>query len=455
MKSGLPVSIETERLILGTILLDSDRFESVRGVVEAGDFSLESHRRMYTRIASLSERGENIDRITVYNELRKFGEAESCGGLSYIASLDDGLPRIPNIDAYVRILKEKSTLRQAIFACQHMINRCMMAQDGAEDILTAAEATIQKLAAAGAHGRSEWRNPGEVMAEYPGGVSAFLEPQRNAAGIPTPWASVTSATGGLRKGELWIIAGRPSMGKSVAGMQIATQGAQYLEANHPEECAAVFSLEMSKESLVYRMLAAEGRIDAQRFRGGYLTHEERKKLNIAVGAIQDLPLHIDDSGARTIPAMVSRLRKLAANKRPRIIVVDFLTEMDIGAAESVRVGYSQIVKAMKHIARDFDATMILLAQLNRKCEDENRRPQLSDLKETGSVEEAADVVGFIHRWERYQKFRGRPEYQGMAEWILAKQRNGPTGICKLVFLAGQQRLEMAAGAEEMQQGESE
>ncbi len=466
---GLPTSITAERMVLGSILLDPEHYDSTAGAIDPADFSLELHRRIMKRMAALSERGERIDRITVFQELHKHGETDG-ETLSYLVALDDGLPQLPNIDAYLRIVKEKATLRAAIFACQHIINRCMVAEDGAEEILTAAEATVQKLAEAGAQGRVAWRNPGEVMAEYPGGIGAFLEPQRHATGIPTPWPALTSSTGGMRPGELWVIAGRPSMGKSVVGMQMATEAAKHLQEHQPGEGAAVFSLEMSAESLVYRMLSAkairvtnaakllsaEGRVDAQRFRGGFLNHDERKRLNGAVGGIQDLSLWIDDTRARTVPAMISALRKLAAKWKPRVIVVDHLTEMNLGPrAESMRVGYSQIVNGLKHIAVDFGATMLLLAQLNRKCEDENRRPQLSDLKETGSIEEVADVVTFIHRWERYQKFRGHAEYHGLAELLLAKQRNGPVGMCNLVFLAAMQRFETACGGEDLQVGGSE
>ncbi len=456
IEKGLPVDIEAERSVLGTFMLEPQFIEDARGMLEVGDFSLRKHQIIYRRMLDLSGRGEAVDRITVYSELDKHGEVQTVDGLEYLVSLDTDLPQVQKVEAYLRIVKEKSTLRAAIFACQHVINRCMMAQDGAEEILTAAEATVQKLAENGSAGRVAWRNPGQVMSDYPGGIGAFLEPQRHAAGIPTPWPALTSSTGGMRPGEFWVIAGRPSMGKSVAGVQMAINAAKYLEEHEPGKGAAIFSLEMSAESLVYRMLSSEGRVDAQRFRGGFLNHDERRKLNGAVGDIQALPLEIDDTRARTVPAMVSALRKLAAKMKPRIIVVDHLTEMNVGArAESYRVGYSDIVKGLKHVAVDFGATMILLAQLNRKCEDENRRPQLSDLKETGSIEEVADVVTFVHRWERYQKFRGREEYRGTAELLLAKQRNGPVGMCNLVFLANQQRFETACGGEELQAGGNE
>lgn len=450
-EKGLPASIEAERFVLGSVMLTRECFDNIRGAISAEDFSLEKHRRIFKRMADLNERGESVEPMTVALELEKHGELDSCDGASYITDLDIGLPQLPNIDAYVRIVREKSILRRTIFACQHMMNRCLTAEEGSEEILTAAEGTLQKLAQEGHQGAASWRNPGEVMSQYPGGISAFLEPFRCANGVPTPWPALTNSVGGLHEGELFVIAGRPSMGKSLIAMQMAAWAAKTGVGVN------VFSLEMSAESLIHRLLSAESRVDAQRFRMGFLNPGERQKIAAAVGEIQDLPLWIDHTRARTVPAMVSVLRKGAGQgKKPRLIIIDHLTLMGTPArVESARVGFSDIVHSMKRIAGDFGATVILLSQLNRKCEDENRRPQLSDLKETGSIEEDADVVTFIHRWERYQKFRGREEFRGDAELILAKQRNGPVGMCRLVFLEGQQKFETRADCEELQHGGNE
>lgn len=443
---GLPVSHDTERLVLGAIMVTPGCFDNLKGSIEADDFSDERHRRIFQRMAELNERGEAIDRVTVYTELMKYAEAESCGGLSYLVTLDDGMPAVVNIEAYVKIVREKSILRKTIFACQSMMNRCMMSEEPSHDILTDAEAMLCKLAQEGDQGRSKWRNPGQVMTEYPGGLNAFLTPQRHANGLSTPWPKLTDNTGGFHEGELVVLAGRPSMGKSVLACQIGVHIAKQFRDGSSEDNlgVALFSLEMTAESLIYRMLAAEGHVDAQRFRLGFLSADERKKLSYAVDAVHDLPLWIDDTHARTVPAIVSALRKLPQCK-PRVIVVDHLQLMrSAGRAESLRVGLTEITHALKHIATDFKATLILCSQLNRDCEKEARRPQLSDLQDSGSIEQDADVVLFIHRWEKYAKYRDHQDMRGQAELIMAKQRNGPTGITKLVFLENQQIFMPAA-----------
>lgn len=451
---ALPSAPDAERLVLGAVMAMPETFETLRGAVAAEDFHTEVHRILFKRMCDLSERGDPIDRVTVFTELQKNREAEACGGLTYLVSLDDGLPQIPNIEAYARIVREKSVLRKTIFACQHMMNRCMAASGESHEILTDAEGVLQKLVGESRQERVSWRNPGEIMVGYPGGIDAFLSPQKHESGLVTPWPALTSATGGWHTGELAVIAGRPSMGKSLIAMQIAVMAAKHFRSSTPEESevAAIFSLEMSKESLIQRLLSAEGRVDAQKFRMGYLSYDERKKLSVAVGEIEDLPLWIDDSHARTVPAMVSALRKLQATRgQPRLIVVDHLQLVrSVGRVESLRVGLTEVTHALKHIATDFGATVILCSQLNRDCEKENRRPQQSDLRESGSIEEDADVIAFVHRWERYQKFRDRDDMRGQAELIIAKQRNGPIGAIRLVFLESQQKFESQVDYGEMQ-----
>lgn len=440
---GLPCNVDAERLILGSIQIDDQHFELVAGTVAAEDFSLDSHRRIFGAMKALSSRGEGIDRITVANELATRGELEACGSLGYLVSLDDGLPQVPNLDGYVRIIQEKSTLRRAIFAAQGLIDRCMAARDGAEAIIGDAEAVLSKLAdSRRKHG--DWLNPGDVMAAA-GGLSSFVSPIRGGAGIPTPWPGLTSSTCGLHRGDLFLVAGRPSMGKSLIGMALAHHAAAHGHG------AAVFSLEMSKDSLVKRMLSAVGGVDAQRLRAGQLDRGERANVTEAAAQIESLPLWIDDTRARTIPAITSALRKLVAKHDIRIVVVDHLQLMNgVGRFESRHQELSAVSHAMKHLAGQFDLTMILLSQLSRECEKAARRPQLSDLKETGSLEEDADVVLFVHRPEQYN--RQDPSLRGQAEFILGKQRNGPTGKRKMLFQHSYQRFvevngEMEAGDE--------
>jgi replicative DNA helicase len=429
---GLPCNLDAERFILGSILLDSEQFDLIGGSITAEDFSLEKHRRIFTRMGDLAARGERIDTLTLYNELDRHHEAESCDGVSYLSSLSDGIPQVPNLDGYIRIVQEKATLRRAIFASQHLMNRCLEARDGAADILADAEAMLSKLAD-GRQKHGQWLNPGEVMTSYPGGINAFMQPPRGGAGIPTPWAELTTALCGLHQGDLFLVAGRPGMGKSVAGMQIAHHAAAHGEG------AAVFSLEMTKESLVRRLISAVGSVDAQRFRTGRLDGDERRKVAEAASQIEALPLWIDDTRARTIPAVMSALRKLIAKHPLRLVIIDHLQLMKgVGRFDSRHHELSEISHSLKHLAGQFGLTVVLLSQLNRECEKAARRPQLSDRKETGSLEEDADVVLFVHRPEQYN--RQDPALRGKAEFIIGKQRNGPTGKRNMLFQHEHQRF---------------
>lgn len=432
--AGMPANEDAERFVIGTLLFG--KIDPTSVALEVGEFSLDQHRRIFVRLMDVHARGDAVDRVTVANELMNHAELEAVGGIGYLVSLDEGLPQLPNIDAYALIVKEKATLRRAIYAAQNLINRCMVAQDGAQDILTEAERFIGDLARNSDKRAMQWLTPGEVLSAYPGGINAFLSPHIFAGGIATPWPSLTTSTGGFHAGELVVIGGRPSMGKSIMAMQIAHTAAR---EGHG---VAVVSLEMSKESLLSRLTCSVASVDAQKFRAGYLSQDERRRMSAALSSLHDIPLRIDDSRARSIPAIMAGIRKLAAQHPVRVIIVDHLQLMvSTSKADNRHHEISAICHALKHMAEDFKCTVVLCSQLNRKCEEENRRPQTSDLKESGSIEEDADLVIFCHRWERYQKFRDREDMRGRGELILAKQRSGPIGIVHLAFLGGLQRFE--------------
>ena len=429
---GLPCNIDAERCVLGSILLDSQQYELVAGALRPEDFSLEKHRRIFTRMGDLHGRSEPIDRVTVHNELDRHKEAESCDGFSYLVSLDDGLPQIPNLDGYVRIIQEKATLRRAIYAAQSVINRCLTAEGDSTAILAEAESVLARLTD-GRQGSGQWLNPGQVMCNHPGGINAFLQPPCGGTGSPTPWPGLTAALCGLHRGDLFLVAGRPSMGKSIIGMALAHHCA------NRGECAAVFSLEMTRASLVQRLIAAVGEVDAQRLRTGTLGAEERRRVADAVSRIEALPLMIYDTPARTMPAMTSALRRLIAQQPVRLVVIDHLQLMKgVGRFDSRHHELSEISHALKHLAAQLDITVVLISQLNRECEKDARQPRLADLKETGSLEEDADVVLFVHRPEQYN--HQDQALRGKAEFIIGKQRNGPTGKRKMLFQHEYQRF---------------
>ncbi len=446
---ALPTAIDSERMILGAVLLNGALFESVVESVDESDFSMEKHRLVFASMKALFDRGEKIDHVMAYHELVRRGDDGAVGKLTGLMELETGMPLLPNVDAYIRIVKEKALLRGAIFACQQTINRCLSADDGAEGVLMEAEATIAKLAAGGATGRAAWMRPGEIMSSHPGGVQAFLTPRNGGNGIRTPWDPLTDKLCGFHQEDLVVLAGRPSMGKSVCAMQIA-----HLAAKDGHGVGFV-SLEMSKESLVQRLICSTARVDYQRMRGGFLNADERRRVAVAVSDLDDIPLWIDDTGARTMPAITAAIRKLKSQHPDlKLVVIDHLQEMKgMGRQESKHVEIGDLTHSVKNLCKRMKLVVVLCCQLNRTCETENRSPQLSDLRESGTIEEAADVVLFIHRWERYQKFRDREDLRGMADLILAKQRNGGIGLMKLVFLGGQQRFDLLAGEESMRENE--
>jgi len=432
----LPASLEAERIVLGSILLDAQCFDAVCASIRGEDFSLEKHRRIYSAMRSLHEAGDPVDRVTVMHELMRLGTLESVDGVSYINSLDEGIPQIINIDAYVKIVQEKSTLRAAIFAAQGLINRCMVSVEDSREILADAEAVISRIGQERQpHGH--WLNPYEVVAGQPG---RFFDPPQGGGGIATPWEDLTEKLCGLHKGDLFIVAGRPSMGKSLVAIQMCQNAAD------KDECgAAIFSLEMSKESIVQRMISASARVDSHRLRSGYIDQPERDRVRRAVDGFAKMPFWIDETRARTIPAVTAALRKLTAKQRVDIVVIDHLQLMhSVRRSENRNTELGDICHSLKHLAGDFGVVMMLLSQLNRQCEIENRRPQLSDLRETGDLEQDADEILFIHRPERYAKNHGREDLRGYAEFILAKQRDGQTGMLKMVFMGQFQRFEAAA-----------
>jgi replicative DNA helicase len=258
LQKGLPTNIDAERLVLGSILLDEALFVQVAGILQADDFALEKHRRIFLRMGELHERGEKIDRITVYNELLKHNEAEACDGLGYLISLDDGLPRISNLDAYVRIVRDKALLRRIVFSAQKTIDRAMLAEDEPDDILMGAEESLLQLS--DDRSRAALLNPGQIIREYEGGISHFLDPSKRVRGLGTGYIKFDEMTGGLHPGELFILAARPSMGKTALALNIAQHVATRGE---DAKTVAIFSLEMSQASLVERLLCATARVDSQ------------------------------------------------------------------------------------------------------------------------------------------------------------------------------------------------
>jgi replicative DNA helicase len=430
LEKGLPSNADAERLILGTILVDESAYVQVAGVLDADDFSLEKHRRIFSRMGDLHARGENIDRVTLANELMKQGQLESVDGIGYLVSLDDGLPQIYNLDGYVRIIKDKATLRRLIFASQSVINRCLIGEEEPDEILTSAEEALLKLGES--RSREALARPGQIIEEFQGGLNAFLDPSKRIKGLSTGIVKFDELTGGLHEGELIILAARPSMGKTALALNIA----QHV-ATHPNmrKTVAVFSLEMSKESLLTRMVCGAARVDQQKFRAGYLNQEERRRLQIAAADLVEAPLYIDDTAGANLMDIHAKLRRLQAAQGLDIAVIDYLQLMSgRGRFENRNQEISYISRGLKLLAKELRVPMLVLSQLNRAPETRpgDHVPQLSDLRESGSIEQDADLVAFIYREEVYKP--DREDLRGLAQLIIGKQRNGPLGKVKLAFL---------------------
>lgn len=430
LQRGLPGNIDAERFVLGAILADDSNFVQVAGSLDIEDFSLEKHRRIFLRMSELATRGERVDRVTVANELMKHGQLESVDGLSYLIELDNGLPQVFSIESYVRIVKDKSILRRIIFTSQKLIDRALIGEEEPDEILAGAEESLLRLGETRA--RQALVNPGQIIREFEGGLSVFLDPSKRIKGVSTGFRKLDEMTAGLHEGELIIIAARPAMGKTAFALNMA----QHVALNPTDpRTVAVFSLEMSKESLLTRMVCASARVDQQKFRAGYLNQEERRRLQMAAMQMVEAPLFIDDTAGTHLMDIHAKLRRLQAEHGLGLVVVDYLQLMNTkGRSENRQQEVSTISRGLKLMAKELRIPFIVLSQLSRAPETRpgDHRPQLSDLRESGSIEQDADVVAFIYREEVYN--RDREDLKGKAKLIIAKQRNGPTGDVNLVFL---------------------
>ncbi len=436
-EKGLPASLDTERFVLGTILLNDTYYLQVAGALEADDFALEKHRRIFARMKDLYEKGERIDRVTLAEELIKQGQLESVDGLAYLVSLDDGLPEISNVDSYIRIVKDKSTLRRLIFNSQKIIDRCLIGEEEPDQIIATAEESLLKLGES--RSNDKLITADQVLADFPGGIGAFLDPSQRLRGLSTGFTKFDEMTGGLNGGELIILAARPAMGKTALAMNIAQHVATHPQMRKP---VAVFSLEMSSASLLTRMLCAGARVDQHKFRAGFLNGDERRKLQVTLGTLTESPLFMDDTPGVNLMDVHAKLRRLKSQHGLSLVVIDYLQLMSSrGRSENRNQEVSAISRGLKLLAKDLDVPFLVLSQLSRAAETRpgDHTPQLSDLRDSGSIEQDADIVMFIYREEVYK--RDREDLKGVAEVIIAKQRNGPIGKVPLRFIGPYTRFE--------------
>lgn len=437
IERNLPTSIEAERSVLGSILLDDSLFPQVAGRLQPADFAIEKHRRIFLRMEDLHRQGVAIEDLTLVEELSRLDQLASCDGVAYVASLSEGMPRLSSIDDYVKIVKDKSLLRQLIHTADNIVSRSIEGGQQIDEVLAAAESAILKVG--DAQLRSELTDPRQIVEGFDGGVTAFLDPGKRIQGLSTPFVKFDEMTTGLREGELIVIAARPSMGKTALALNIAWHVASDLP-DKPGLPVAVFSLEMSKESLLTRLLCSTAKVDSHRFRGGYLGQDDRSLLRLALDRLVASKLFIDDSADANLMDISAKCRRLRAEQgRLGLIVVDYLQLMAPESGEKRRFDnrtqeISALSRGLKLLAKDLRVPVMALSQLSRAPETRtgDHRPQLSDLRDSGSIEQDADVVAFIFREEVYKK--DQEDLRGLAELIVSKQRNGPTGTIELAFI---------------------
>ena len=431
-QQGMPTSLEGETFVLGAILLDDSKFPQVAAMLGEDDFAAEKHRRIFASMRELYTRGERIDYMTLVNELGKFKHLEHVGGVSYVASLTQGMPRREYIESYAKIVKDKSLLRQLIHTANNIIATCV--EDGREvdEILATSETAVMQVGNRVL--RSGLESPEETLGRYEGGLDAFLDPTRRPKGLMSPFFKFNEYTNGFRPGQLIILAARPAMGKTAMALNIASYVA-IKRGNEAARTVAVFSLEMSREALLTRILCTAARIDQGRFRKGHLSSDDRRMLSNALGGLVESRLFIDDTANLSIMELGAKCRRLQAEHGLDLVIVDYLQLMaSKGKVENRTQEISGFSRGLKLLAKELDVPVVALSQLSRATESPLRkdaRPRLSDLRESGSIEQDADVVCFIYREEVY-----RPQdksLEGLADLIIGKQRNGPTGTVKLAF----------------------
>jgi replicative DNA helicase len=430
----LPHNLEAERSVLGAILIDNHTFNLAAAVITAQAFFRDAHRRIFERMTDLSERNQPIDLVTLKEALERAGELEEVGGPAYIASLVDGVPRSTNVEYYAQIVKEKATLRALIFSANKILANAYEADQEADLILDDAESAI--FAVAEDRVKSGFIPMRELVNESFPRIERLFEHKSYITGVATGFDDLDRKTRGLQPGDLVIVAARPSMGKTSLVLNlcqhVATHGG----------VAGFFSLEMSKEQLFMRMLASEARIDTYRLLSGQIGQREYGQITHALETLSEAQLFIDDTAGIGVLEMRAKARRLQAEHGLSVLAVDYIQLMTgRGRFENRTLELASISRSLKGLAKELSVPVVVLSQLSRAPEARSdKRPQLSDLRESGALEQDADVVALIFREEMYKLGDEPSENDGVAEIIIAKQRNGPTGTIKLAFLREQTRF---------------
>jgi replicative DNA helicase len=434
---SLPHNLEAERSVLGAILIHNEAFNHAAEVLQPRDFFRDAHRRIFEKMVQLSERNEAIDLVTLKEALTRTRELDEVGGPAYITALVDGLPRATNVEYYARIVKEKATLRSLIFASNKILASAYDAEDDPDVILDGAEQAIFSIAENRVReGFMSMRDLAHKSFET---IEQAHARKELITGVPSGFRELDEITSGFQRGDLIIVAARPSVGKTALVLNVA----QYVgtkEHDGRKRTVGIFSLEMSKEQLFLRMLTSEARIDGHRLRTGHILEKQWGPLSHALGTLSETKIYIDDTPGIGVLEMRAKSRRLMAEHNLDLLVIDYVQLMQgRGRFDSRVLELGSISRSLKGLAKELHIPVIVISQLSRAPEARSdHRPMLSDLRESGALEQDADVVVLLFRADQYPD--AKPEEQGIAELNVAKQRNGPTGLIRLAFIREQTRF---------------
>lgn len=432
-----PQNVEAERCVLGSVLIDGEAISKVLEFLRSDDFYREGHQVIFDAVIVLYQKNEPADLVTIINELRSRGQLEQAGGASYLSSLVDSIPSSANVVYYAKIIHEKAILRRLISGATEIAE---MGYDekmaDVDTFLDQAEQIIFEIAQR--KFKPTFAAVKDIVKDSFKIIEELYERKELVTGVPAGFQELDTLTSGFQASDLIIVAGRPSMGKTAFALNVVANAAKEAQVS-----CALFSLEMSKEQLVQRLLCSEARVNAQKLRGGFLADSDWPKLTRAAGVLSESQIFIDDTPAINVLEMRAKCRRLQREKGLDLIVVDYLQLMrGVGKIESREREISEISRSLKALAKELSVPVIALSQLNRGLEGRtDKRPQLSDLRESGAIEQDADIVMFVYRDEVYNK---ESEDAGTAEIIIGKQRNGPTGYAKLAFIKKYTRFENLA-----------
>lgn len=421
-----PNNIEAEQSVIGSMLLDKNAISTASEILTGDDFYKEAHRQIFNAALELYNRNEPVDLVTIVDSLRGKGILDNIGGITYLSNLVSSVPTTANVKYYAKIVEEKSTLRKLIKSSSEIIEKCYSSSDDLIGIIDTAEKNIFNISQkATSH---DFEPMSSLLEKGFNQIENLYNNKGAVTGIPTGFTEIDSKTSGFQKGDLVLIAARPSMGKTAFALNIAEYAA--IRNNNS---VAIFSLEMSKEQLAFRMLCSEANIDMLKLRTGDLEDDDWVRLAKSAGPLASAKIFIDDTPGITVTEMRSKCRRLKMEHGLDLIIVDYLQLMQGSSrTENRQQEVSDISRSLKALAKEMDTPLIALSQLSRAPEARaDHRPMLSDLRESGSIEQDADIVSFLYRDEYYDK---ESEKRNIAEVIIAKQRNGPTGTVELAFI---------------------